>query len=173
MILKVVNILDFPYTLPPELFGGRKYIIPNDGKIHYIPYFDFVTNKILGIKIINPPNQWEISEYLRNKSLENIPVTSSYITYPPEVNNNIVEISLDDEIKPVQKPTAKILIEEKVEDKVVSLEPKDIISGLVKELQETSELKIVPRPVKKRGKPAKKKPVKNIVTLDNTLDNQE
>jgi hypothetical protein len=32
MKIRLINLMDFPYTMPVELFGGVKYVIPNDKK---------------------------------------------------------------------------------------------------------------------------------------------
>lgn len=89
MYLKVINLMDFPYTMPKELFNGNSFVIPNDGREYKIPYYDYKNVYINGIKIV---------EVVDNKVVYNKP--------------EFVEIDLDKvEIKKEEKK-----IEDKIQE---------------------------------------------------------
>lgn len=86
--LKVINVVDFPYPLPKELFSGKQIIIPNDRRVYDIPYFDFRNNQLSGIRIL------EVYETNIQDKVET----------PPQEENNIIKIELeDDEVKKEEK----------------------------------------------------------------------
>lgn len=67
--MKVMSLMDFPYAMPKNLFDGKLIIIPNDRKPHEIPDYDYESNQIRGIVVVEPPKK-EMDEKTNDKNIK-------------------------------------------------------------------------------------------------------